>query len=140
MPTKNSSSITPRSGNEDWQLKAAIIERAQSGAPRPRKGTRLGDALIRFEAEEDSTLMAELLVLAKSGAPRPKKGTRLGDALIRFTTPPAKEPSAKRTKLRTFDELQVAEVRKRERQEVAARGIKRQRPNYLAKGERHSRA
>jgi len=112
---------------EDASLDAELIARAKSGAaPQPRKGARLGDLLARRFAKEDASLAAELLALAKSRAPQPKKGTRLGDALIRFTTPPTtKKTSAKCAKLSEVDRLQIA-----------ATGIKRQRPNYLAKGER----
>jgi hypothetical protein len=33
---------------EDAQLQKELLALAKSGAPRPKKGTRLGDALIRF--------------------------------------------------------------------------------------------
>jgi hypothetical protein len=87
----------------------------------------------RTQGEEDRQLKKELLALAKSGAPRPRRGTRLGNALRRFTTPPTK-----RTKLSEIDRLQIAAAKACDREMNRGRAIKRQRPNTLAKGKRHT--
>jgi hypothetical protein len=44
--TKNSSS--KNQSEEDWQIKKELLALAKSGAPRPQRGTRLGNALRRF--------------------------------------------------------------------------------------------
>jgi hypothetical protein len=149
--TKAKNSRTkPRGNEEDEQLVDELLAIAKSGRPLPKKGTRLGDALIRFQEEEDAVasavgaeamkLKAELLALSPRG-PKPRRGTLLGDALFRFTTKAkssGNDRKAKGKRLYTSDELAVADARARERQEVAAGGIKRQRPNYLAKGQKHT--
>jgi hypothetical protein len=88
--------------------------------------------------EEDRQLKRELLALAKSGAPRPKRGTRLGNALRRFTTPPSPD-RPKRPKLSEVDRLMVSAQKAHDREANRGRALPRQRPNHLAKGERHSR-
>lgn len=43
---------------EDRQLKRELLALAKSGAPRPKRGTRLGDALHRFTTRPDQGLSA----------------------------------------------------------------------------------
>ena len=38
--------------DEDMMLKEELLALCESGAPKPKKGTRLGDALIRFTTEQ----------------------------------------------------------------------------------------